>query len=89
MHKLAVDVIFTQITSNKGVKIYVDRAVAAMYKYYTKFQYMRVMGSLEPDNLTRSQKGSTAGNKPNKRKMGRKTKSKEMCRWTASEMLHA
>ena len=37
MHKLAVDVIFTQITANKGIKIYADRVVAAMYKYYTKF----------------------------------------------------
>ena len=35
MHKLAVDVTFTQMTANKGIKKHGEIAVAAIYKEYT------------------------------------------------------
>ena len=55
MHKLAMDVIFAKMTANKGIKN-MEKAVVAMYKEYTHLEYMKVMGALKPDSLTRSQK---------------------------------
>ena len=34
MHKLAVDVTFTQIAAKKGIKKHRERAVSAMYNEY-------------------------------------------------------
>ena len=53
MHKLAMDVTFTQMTSKKGIKKHGDRAVEAMYKEYIQLEDMKVMGALNPDILTR------------------------------------
>ena len=36
MHKLAVDVTFTQMKANKGIEKHGERVVTAMYKEYTK-----------------------------------------------------
>ena len=43
MHKLTVDVAFTQMTSRKGIKEHGDILVAAMYKKYTQLEDMKVM----------------------------------------------
>ena len=51
MHKLSVDVTFTQITAKKGIKTHGERAVEAIYKEYTQLEYMKVMGALNPDSL--------------------------------------
>ena len=56
MHKLAVDMTSTQIKYKKGIKNNVEIAVAAMYKEYTQLEYTKVMGALEPNSLTISQK---------------------------------
>ena len=56
MHKLAMDVTFTQMTAKKGIKKHGEIAVAAIYKEYTQLEYMKVMGALNPDSLTISQK---------------------------------
>ena len=56
MHKLAVYVTFTPIMAKKGIKKHGERELAAMYKEYTKLEYMKVMGSMNPDIITRSQK---------------------------------
>ena len=56
MHKLAVDVIFIQMMGKKGIKKYGERAVADMYKEYTKLSYMKIMWALNPNILTRSHK---------------------------------
>ena len=56
IHKLAVDVTFTQMTAKKGIKKHGEIAVAAIYKEYTQLEYMKVMGALNPDSLTISQK---------------------------------
>ena len=56
MHKLSVGVTFTHITSKKGFKKHGEIAVAVVYREYTPLQYMKVMGSLDPDSLTISQK---------------------------------
>ena len=56
MHKLALDMTFTQMKSKKGIKNHGYRAVAIMYKEYTPLEYMRVTELLDPDSLTISQK---------------------------------
>ena len=56
MHKLAVDVTFTQMIAKKGIKKHGDRVVASMYKEYTQLEDIKVMGELKHYNLTRSQK---------------------------------
>ena len=56
MHKLAVDMTSTQIKDKKGIKNNVEREVAAMYKELKKLEDMKVMGALEPNSLTISQK---------------------------------
>ena len=46
-----------------------------MYKEYTQLEYMNVMGALNPDSLTISQKkGAVRGYKLDKIKLERKTK---------------
>ena len=55
IHKLAVDVTFTQMTAKKGIKTHGERAVAAMYKEYTQLEEIKLMVALEP-GLTISQK---------------------------------
>ena len=56
MHKLAVDVTFTQMTARKGIQKHGERAVADMYKEYTQVEDMKAMGALNPDSPKRLQK---------------------------------
>ena len=55
MHKLAVDVTFTQMTTKKGIQKYGEISVSAMYKEYKQLEDIKVMGSLNPNILTISQ----------------------------------
>ena len=90
MYKMAVDATFSQITDKKGIKRHGKRAIATIYKYYTKLEDMEVMGLLYPDSITRSQKKwSTASNKPDKGKKMWKTKRKDMRRCQSTKVLHA
>ena len=54
MHKLAVDMTFTQMTAKKSIKKHGERSVLAMYKEYKKIEDIKVMGAPNPDILTRS-----------------------------------
>ena len=56
MHKLAMDVTFIQMPDKKGILKNGGRAVAGMYKKYTQLEYMKVIGALNSDSLTRSHK---------------------------------
>ena len=56
MHKLAVDVIFTQITVNKDINNHGEIVLAEMYKEYKQQEDMKLMGELDPDSLTIPQK---------------------------------
>ena len=70
-----MDVKFTQITAKKGNKKHGKRAVTSMYKEYTQLKYMKVIGSLDPDILIRSQnKGSLRSINLIKEKRSRKLK---------------
>ena len=44
MQKISVDVTFTHMTTNKGIKRHGDRTVDTMYKEYKKSENMKVMG---------------------------------------------
>ena len=56
MHKIALDVNFTQITTKRGIKIHGEQAISAMNKCYTQLEDMKVVGALIPENFTISQK---------------------------------
>ena len=56
MHKLAMDVTLTQMTSKKGIIKHEERKVAATYKEYTQLEDMNVMGAMDPDSLKISHK---------------------------------
>ena len=51
-----MNVKFTEMTANKGIKKHGEIELSDMYKEYTQLEDMKVMGSLNPDSLTRSQK---------------------------------
>ena len=88
MHKLAVDVTLTQMTAKKGIKKHGERAVAAINKEYTKLEDMKVMGGLNPDSLTISQKKGALRAINLIKKAEQKTKRGGVRRWTTPEMLH-
>ena len=56
MHKISVYVIFTQMTAKKGMTIHGEWVVAAIYKEYTQLEVVQMMGALDLDSLTKSQK---------------------------------
>ena len=56
MHKLAVDVKFTQIITNRCIKKHREIMVSAMYKEYIHLENMKLMGALDPKIFTRSHK---------------------------------
>ena len=51
MHKLAVDMTFTQTTAKKSIKKHGEREAEAMYKEYAQLEDMKVMGELNPESL--------------------------------------
>ena len=56
IHKLAMDVTFTQMTAKKGIKKDGERELIAMYKEYTQLEDMKLMGELDLNSLTISHK---------------------------------
>ena len=55
-YKVAVDVMLTQMTANKGIKNFGERAVAAILKEYGQLNKLSVFGSLDPDSLSHEEK---------------------------------
>ena len=81
MHKISLYVMFTLMTEKKGIKIHGKRTTESMYKEYTQLEDMKVMRSLEPGILTKSQKiGSLRAINLIKEKLW-KTKSKDVHIW--------
>ena len=68
MHKIAVDVTFTQITAKRGIKMHGEQAIASMYKQYINLDYMRVLGAMSPESLIKSQNWGNTYNILDKRK---------------------
>ena len=56
MHRIAVDITFTKMTTKSGIKMHSEQIIAAMYKEYTQIYYMKVMKALIPERLGKSQK---------------------------------
>ena len=69
---------FTEMKRKKGKKRHGEEAVEYMYIDYTHIKAMKIMGALEPDSLTKEQKGGTLCNKHNKRKSMCKSKGRGM-----------
>jgi len=55
-YKIAVDVMFTQMSAGKGIKQFGKRAIAAMFKEYNQLNDLAVFGRVNPDTLTHEQK---------------------------------
>ena len=55
-HRIAVNVMFAQMGAKKGIKLFGQRAVAAMFKEYNQLNDMSVFGKVDPDTLTQEQK---------------------------------
>jgi hypothetical protein len=56
MYSLAVDVLFNQMHASKGIKLFKERAVAAILKEYKQLVDMCVLGRIDYDILTEAQK---------------------------------
>jgi len=54
--QIATNVMFTQMSATKGIKMFKEHVVAAMLKEYTQLDDMNAVGSLDPDKLTPEQK---------------------------------
>jgi hypothetical protein len=55
-YRIAVNVMFTQMTATKGIKMFGEKAIAVMFKEYNQLNDMTVFGRTDPDALTSSQK---------------------------------
>ena len=55
-YRIAVNVMFTQMTAAKGIKLFGERAIAAMFKEYNQLNDMGVFGIVNPDSLSVEQK---------------------------------
>ena len=51
IQKISVDVMFTNMTSKKGIKRHGERVISAMSKYCNQIEDMRVMGVLDQYSL--------------------------------------
>jgi hypothetical protein len=54
-YRIAVDVMFAQMTANKGIKLFGEKAVAAIFKEYNQLNDMMVFGRIDPDELASRQ----------------------------------
>jgi hypothetical protein len=52
----SVNLCFNQMTASKGIKLFGERAVAAMFKEYKQLDDLTVFGRLDPESLTHEQK---------------------------------
>ena len=55
-YRIAVDVMFTQMTAAKGIKLFGEKAIAVMFKEYNQLNDMTVFGRTDPDKLSPKQK---------------------------------
>jgi len=51
-YKIAVNAMLTQMTTNRGIKNFVEKAVAAILKKYVQLNKLNVFGSLNPDSIS-------------------------------------
>ena len=56
LYSRAVDYMFNQMTATEGIKIFQERAVAALIKEYKQLNDMCVLGVIDYDSLTAEQK---------------------------------
>ena len=56
MHKKAVDVTFTQMSANKGIKKHGEMAVAAVLDEFKKFKDYDAVEAVNPDVLSKEEK---------------------------------
>jgi hypothetical protein len=72
-YRIAVGVMFTQMTVTTGMKLFGKRAVAAMFKEYNQLNDMMVFGRIDPDELTAQHKRDAlhAVNLINEKRCGR------------------
>ena len=56
MYSKAVNVLFNQMTAAKGIKLFGETAVAAIFKEYKQLHDLEVMGRIDPDTLTPAMK---------------------------------
>jgi hypothetical protein len=72
-YRIAVNVMFTQMTATKGMTLFGEKAVAAMFKEYNQLNDMMVFGRIDPDELTAQHKRDAlrAVNLINEKRCGR------------------
>jgi hypothetical protein len=56
IYSTSVGICFNQMTASKGIKLFGERAVAAMFKEYKQLDDLTVLGRLTPESLTPEQK---------------------------------
>ena len=56
MHKTAVDVTFTQMSANKGIKKHGEMVVAAILDEFKKFKDYNAVEVVDPDALSKEEK---------------------------------
>ena len=56
LYSTAVGICFNQMTAKKGIELFGEKAVAAMFKEYKQLDDLEVLGRLDPDSLTHDQK---------------------------------
>ena len=52
MYSQAVEIIFNQMHASKGIKMFKERAVAAIFKEYKQLNDMSVLGPIDFDSLS-------------------------------------
>ena len=55
LYRIAMNDMFTQISAKKGIKLFNERAVAAIVKEYTNIDNINVVGPENPDVITPGQ----------------------------------
>jgi hypothetical protein len=55
-YNITVNVVFTQMSATKGIKIYGERALTAMFTEYEQLENLEVFQAVNPDNLTQEDK---------------------------------
>ena len=56
LFRRTVGICFNQMSATRGIKLYGEKAIAAMFKEYKQLDDLEVLGRINPDNLTLEQK---------------------------------
>ena len=56
LFRRTVGICFNQMTAKRGIKLYGEKAIAAMFKEYKQLDDLEVLGRIDPDSLTQDQK---------------------------------